>query len=207
MPLLDFIPRRKEKPKFVFTPKVIFRPRYEPLRKLFTDARKKLKTKITSEKELLKFFKKEREQVIKSIKEEKVPKKLKLLRKQKNLLRTLIVNKAVRKEFLRRIVVKERIILKKVKIKVRAYTRMFSKKVRVRAYTRMFRGKKVRVRAHTRMFRGKKIKVRAYTRIFSKKIKVRAYTRMFRGKKVRVRAHTRTIKKKAKITKTYLKLG
>jgi hypothetical protein len=145
MPLLDFIPRRKEKPKFVFTPKVIFRPRYEPLRKLFTDARKKLKAKITSEKALLKFFKEEREQVIKAIKEEKVPKKLKLLRKQRNLLRTLIVNKAVRKEFLRRVVVKEKIVFKKVKI-------------RVRAYTRMFKGKKVRVRAHTRTIK-KKVRI------------------------------------------------
>jgi hypothetical protein len=93
----------------------------------------------------LEYLKKEREEVIKAIEKEKVPKKLKALRQQRNVLRTLIKSKVARKEFLNRVVTKEKVVVKKVKIKVKGYTRNF-------------RGKEIKVRPHTRTIR-KKVKI------------------------------------------------
>jgi len=131
-------------------PKILFVQGETPkiLRKLFTDARKKLKV-VISERPLLKYLKKEMEEVAKSIEKEKVPKKIKALKRQKNVLRTLIKSKDARKEFLSRVVTKRITRIRKVKIKVRGYTRTF-------------RGKKIKVRPHTRTIRKKVEIVKQY---------------------------------------------
>jgi len=149
MVLEKFFSRKKEEKKVRLVPKfpqILFARGETPkiLRKLFTDARKKLKV-VISEGPLLKFLKKEMKEVVKSIEKEKVPKKIKALKIEKNVLRTLVKNKVARKEFLSRIVTRKTTRIKKVKIKVRGYTRTF-------------RGKKIKVKPHTRTIR-KKVKI------------------------------------------------
>jgi hypothetical protein len=163
MVLEKFLPKKKPKKRaklVVKFPKILFAQGETPkiLRKLFTDARKKLKV-VVSERSLLKFLKREMKEVVKAIEKEKVPKKMKPLKEQKkklkalrqkrNVLRTLIKSRDARKEFLSRVVTKKITRIKKVKIKVRGYTRTF-------------RGKKIKVRPHTRTIRKKVEIVKQY---------------------------------------------